>query len=551
MSVSFIPADHVLGVLPGGWLWLIAYLIIAFVLSRFLARRHMSDSSSTVLFAILTAIVIYDGFNWSVDNGWWVLVRLLFWIGLIVAIVLWAINLTVGLSDGRGRWTSDRKWSAARGASTLAVITAVLLASNLSFSGEGFRFGGLDRTADQASQAIEQAKKDMRLEFATQLNAAKIDTTSFETECKSVPHICAIIKAQGVDIDKLKAEDAKIWKALKAKADKADVVALPANVSTDKAADSLANTLAPMGWKKGEVVMGDKIDWSKNRYDAGRQAFVKQSITTPTKYAAHLNGSAASDKAAKALVLENTPDELHATFLRGESVIPVQFTKDSCVNGNTGYDGHKVVRFDKICHEAGDIWWVPVGPDGTVYWAAAVRADCGNPSMYVAPYPRNRPAPKVCPEGSDRPGMPVSKGCYNKPNKPHRPPHTPPSTPPTPPVVKKVPVCVNGGGDIKYVPESEAHKYPKPNADGTCAKNPGDDPANNGNAGNGGGKNQDPGPGATTTPTQPPSTPRTNPPTPSSTSSSTSSSSQPAPEPSAPKPSDPATGCAPAPGRSC
>ena len=65
-----------------------------------------------------------------------------------------------------------------------------------------------------------------------------------------------------------------------------------------------------------------KIDWSKNRYDAGRQAFVKQSITTPTKYAAHLNGSAASDKAAKALVLENTPDNLHAWLYDPQKIKP-------------------------------------------------------------------------------------------------------------------------------------------------------------------------------------------------------------------------------------
>jgi hypothetical protein len=35
----------------------------------------------------------------------------------------------------------------------------------------------------------------------------------------------------------------------------------------------------------------------------------------------------------------------------------------------------------------------------------------------------------------------------------------------------KVLVCINNGGDTKWVPKSEAHKYPKrPNKDGTCSK---------------------------------------------------------------------------------
>jgi hypothetical protein len=544
MNISFTPAAHVLGVLPGGWVQLGIYLFVAFVASRLLARRFMSDSSATVLFVILASIVIYDGFDWSVDNGWWILVRLLFWIGLIVAIILWVINLTTGLSEGR-RWSSDRKWSAARSASGIALVAAVLLASNLSFSGWDVSFGNANDRVDEIGQAIQdqinKSQEEMKLDFTTSLNAAvaakqdKIDTTSFESTCKSMQPVCDRIlalesndKTQDSAIKKLQDDVKKL---------QSQMVALNKDTNVTGAADSLAKSLAPMGWQKGEVVVGNKIDWSKNRYDAGAQKFVEQGIDTPAKYAAHLNGSRAADKAAKEIVMDNTPAELHAMFLRGENVIPVQFTKDSCVNGNTGYDGHKVVRFDKICHEAGDIWWVPVGPDGTVYWAAAVRADCGNPGVYSAPYPRNRPAPKVCPMGSDRPGKPISNGCYNKHPKP-------------PTKVVKVPVCVNGGGAIKYVPKSEAHKYPKPNADGTCAKNPGDDPANNGNAGNGGGKNQDSGPGATTTPTQPPSTPRTNPTTPAA-STTTSTTSAPAPETSAPASTAPATGCAPAPGRSC
>jgi hypothetical protein len=76
----------------------------------------------------------------------------------------------------------------------------------------------------------------------------------------------------------------------------------------------------------------------------------------------------------------------------------------------------------------------------------------------------------------------------------------------------------------------------------TCKKNCGndakkakDDPAAKGNAGNGSGKNENPGKGATTTPTAIPSTPRSNPPAPEPPASS-----RPAPPPKEdPKPSDP------------
>lgn len=545
MNVTFNPAATVLGVLPGGWLTIGLTLIIGYVLSRLLARNIpsrlptrsiLSRGSANVLFSIFASLVFYTGFDWTAE-GWRDWARIVFVLCLLIAIVLFVMD--------RFRGTDDHVWRWAAPAATTALIASFVLASNLSFSG-GWGFKLADVDMPNFDFVTQQSYDDLRLDFATQLNAAKVDASSLDSECKSVPHICAVINAHTEDIKNLKAEDAKLWKALKGKA---DTVALPKSTDSQKAADSLAKSLAPMGWTKGEVVTGNKIDWSKNRRDAGRQAFVAQTINTPAKYAEHRKGTSASDKAGTKIVTDNTPAELHASFLRGESVIPVQFTTDSCVNGNTGFDGHEVVHFDKICHEAGDIWWVPVGPDGTVYWAAAVRADCGNPGVYVAPFPRNKPAPSVCPQGTDRAGMPINKGCYDKPGK-HKPPVTPPTTtPPTTTPPDKVKVCINDGGDTKYVPKSEAHKYPKPNADGTCAKG-NKDPNTNGNSGNGGGNNQDTGPGPTTTPTQPPNTPR---PTPSAPAPVPTATQQPAPAPetSAPQPSTAPSVCSPAPGDVC
>ena len=129
----------------------------------------------------------------------------------------------------------------------------------------------------------------------------------------------------------------------------------------------------------------------------------------------------------------------------------------------------------------------------------------------------------------------------NPPSKPPRttkPPTVPPTTqPPTtrPPTTTKPPTTQ---------PPTKA------------VKDPSKDPAPNGNAGNGGGRNQDPGPGPYVPPanmTRPPTTTRTNPPAPTATKTQQPTTTKPAPPPEsqAPKPSNPATGCAPAPGRSC
>ncbi|UTX51527.1 hypothetical protein KI440_01045 [Candidatus Saccharibacteria bacterium TM7i] len=84
-------------------------------------------------------------------------------------------------------------------------------------------------------------------------------------------------------------------------------------------------------------------------------------------------------------------------------------------------------------------------------------------------------------------------------------------------------------------------------------KDPSQDPYQQGNAPDGGGQNNDPGPGAPTTPTQPPSTPRENPPPPVAPppAAKPDPTPPPAPEPKAPEPKAPETGCVPMPGVSC
>lgn len=113
------------------------------------------------------------------------------------------------------------------------------------------------------------------------------------------------------------------------------------------------------------------------------------------------------------------------------------------------------------------------------------------------------------------------------------------------------------GGCKKNCGSTPPHGGCKSNC-GNTAKDPSKDPAQNGNAGNGGGRNANPGPGATTKPVHAPTTPRKNPAPPASGDGDSGNSggsdgggSQPAPtkETAAPSKDKPAEGCDPAPGK--
>lgn len=127
---------------------------------------------------------------------------------------------------------------------------------------------------------------------------------------------------------------------------------------------------------------------------------------------------------------------------------------------------------------------------------SGVFVDCYNLHWFFPIVPETPGSSLVCPPNTANHGQPMNGGLAAC---------TPPGqTPPPPP-----PGCTNC--------------TPPPPCT-TCttleAKNPAQDPSQNGNAGNGGGKNQDPGPGIYVPPsqvTQPPATSRTNPAPPTAT----------------------------------
>ena len=59
---------------------------------------------------------------------------------------------------------------------------------------------------------------------------------------------------------------------------------------------------ALMGWKKGEVVTGDKIDWDKNTYDPGQYPYSAKSVRSQTQLAKFLAQKKGEGKAAADLI---------------------------------------------------------------------------------------------------------------------------------------------------------------------------------------------------------------------------------------------------------
>lgn len=601
MNFTFTPAADVPWGLPGAWLLLLILFGLAYIVARTFSN---SLSQRRVAFLVLASLIVYFGFEWSIHGFWWNIIRIAYWLFVIVTAILWVFNRVEKLGFHDGRLTAERKWGLARTLSVLALVLSILLASNFSFGrGLSFRAAGLvdvstdgisvptpwksqeekdfdklwEANQQKAIEANEQNIHELREDLVPQIESMQVDNTSVDTECKSFPGICAELKAHDKDISTLKKDVEQLKKDVN---QLQKLVTLPDSIDPEAVADSLARSTGPQGWRPGEVLTGEAIIWSQNGYDAGNLAFVPQPVNTPERYGKFLS----DNRGVRKRVFNNTPDEIHKDLLKGKSMIYVQLAGDSCVEGNTGLDGDEIVVLGRQCHDPGDIWAVPVGRDGTVYWTAAIRVDCGNPGAYAAPFPKYRPAPAVCPEGTDRAGQPFDRNCDNPPrssNPRQTPPqHTTPATPdqpeastppespaPTTPPVSSTPhmvlVCINNGGDTKEVPESEAWKYPKPHADGTCAKYTPSDPANGGNSGNGSEPNENTGTGATTTPTQPaggttrpaPAQPTDEPTSAEPTEgppATAEPTDYPSPQPTgATDPTDPANACSPYLGRTC
>lgn len=268
--------------------------------------------------------------------------------------------------------------------------------------------------------------------------------------------------------------------------------ATPADIPVDQLADKLSAALKAAGWKLGDYRVGS-FDRSKYTYNPGNGAFVPSSVDTLDKLVKYLNGASAQSQATRNHVLAAVPASERQRLLSGQGYIPFQSSVDYCMDGNTMWDGKSAVRAGLSCHNAGDVVWIYVGSDGKIYWDASVRWDCGNGGMTSVPAPR-----RVTP-AAPAPGAPRTTTPAPKPSTPGTPGTPTTSHAPSPTPTTSVPTTGTPTTGTPTTSTPSVTLEPKnPTVDG----------------GNRGNMNENTGPGAVTTPTQPPAAPRVNPPAP-------------------------------------
>ncbi len=321
------------------------------------------------------------------------------------------------------------------------------------------------------------------------------------------------------------------------------VTPAPKGLDENKVAKAFAQYTKGKGFKAGEVQVG-KVDWTKNPVDH-RGGAVGAQVKNQTELTQFLNGSSAQSQAGRQHVLAAVPKSEQARVLNGENYIPVQYLVGVQYGGNTYWQNGKLVRGGKVVAEAGDVFWVFVGQDYKIYWDAAIRSDCRNPGLSHPPVPHRTP---VC--TSDCSGNICTHNCGGT--------HVcPPGQSGTWPHCY-VPNCHTNGNcpppncQVTHTCPPVVHKCPPSMPHGTwplCKDDPSHDPANNGNAPEGGGHNDTNGPGVQNPPPTFSPNPYTPPPAPSAPPTTSRPDPVTPPATGAPAPSQAPTTCVPPPGK--
>lgn len=227
--------------------------------------------------------------------------------------------------------------------------------------------------------------------------------------------------------------------------------------------------------------------------------------TTTTIAAWFASGSpesnAAKDRVTAAIKAAGGDDAEVARAMTGAGYIPIQFKAASQVMGTTYFqNGIKPVDQWRQS-QPGDIYWLYVTQKMVLVPDATLRADCGNVSAKQIRIVKPGIPPAV--SVGQAPGEEkCAEGLVMQPNGEC---HTPP------------PVGCQSNCAPPPPAGCQSNCAPPPGCTSNCGltpKDPSQDPAPRGNAGNGGGTNADPGPGTYVDPgqmQQPPSTPYTAP----------------------------------------
>jgi len=279
-----------------------------------------------------------------------------------------------------------------------------------------------------ASQPVNLTE-EMRTEVQRQLDAANkaladrvstLETKVTAITAKDIEQDKQIAELQGRvstlenDMKQVKSDVTALKARLKSVEDgDITVTGSPADLTTDQAAQALADELVAQGWQADQIKVA-KIDWSKDPYDVGRETFVSRTIRNQENLGRVLaqpkNGAERAVQAHILKSLEGMPESERQRALSGEGFVPVQFLDESCFNGNTFYNA-STKRAERergdVCKQAGDVWWIYVDSGGKVQWDTAVRADCGNPGLTRPPRPKHpKPTPSPTPTPSSSTSTP-------------------------------------------------------------------------------------------------------------------------------------------------
>lgn len=267
--------------------------------------------------------------------------------------------------------------------------------------------------------------------------------------------------------------------------------------------DIVSADLVSKGWDKDKFVLGDKVDPTLDKSDAGQGAFSQKGIKSPAAMIDFLKTKSTEANMVKKAVMDTT-GATEADVMNVSKWVAVQSLVDFEYPGNTWLDDGKQAAAGTRKAEAGEIFLAFAGPKGVFY----VRGACSNPQTI---------APTVITKTVE---VPVT-------------------------VTKTVEKVVTKIVEVPKIITKVVIKEKKKELE---QKDPSKDPAAQGNAPEGGGKNEDPGPGNYVPPSQmqqPPSTSYAAPAAPTTTSeipagSTPDTSAAPAAESGAPTSSAPA-----------
>ena len=332
----------------------------------------------TAYLAVPMAMLIgYLTVQWTSPSGW---MEVLWWTS-------WAALLLA--------------WLASCGAGNISRKTAILALLGVGLSVVLFGHGEIPyaRQSDVSALAADLTRQqsDLAKKMTSDLDATNAQLAVINSRLDGIDaRVTALENGQ-------KATDTRV-KTLETVVGGITYTSLAGDMSPDqqnKAILELASELAKAGWNKGDFTFG-QVDWSKNVYDAGSRKFSPNWINSSANIGEFLGSSSAESQAAAGHLKSVLPDGEYARAMNGNGFIPIQFNREACLTGN-GYflDGYKVGG--QTCHSAGDVVWVYIAQDGTVYWDASIRADCANPGMTEIPTPQavNRHVPVVKPHKGD------------------------------------------------------------------------------------------------------------------------------------------------------